>query len=1151
MSERGFAFTRVSIRRMPGFEEGGPTVDGLSGGVNLFHGPNASGKTSLAKAVRALMWPSEAEDGWEASGRAALDGERWVIDLRGTSASYQREGNPADGSLFPSDVTADRYVLTLHELLAPDSSDAHIARKILKESTGGFDIDAAARTARFNPKPSAPVAISNKYADAVSKTADARTRQKEILDEEDTLRGLRADLDEVAEASRKCDALRAAIEYAERATTLEEAQRTLDAFDGRLAKIRGDELAAIDELANELREKREAAKRAEAGRDAALETIRGLRLPEAGVDGRSLDELRGWSSELKELKAKIENKEESYRKAKESSQSSSRRLGETADPEKLRKVDDGVVTEIGQLAAKGADLRAKRKTNETLEAWLAVEPAGRTPQQLERALEILNRWMRTPAPHDARGGTGTTVALIMACVLILGVGAFLATTSHVGYVALAIPAMAVLLPLFGGRSSADLRPGIQAEYEQTGIPGPDEWTHDAVWQTANAMGDELASVKLADKKKEFLESHKPEMAETVRLEADLRERCAQLARQVGIDDVTDEGRLYRVIHDLHVWQSNHDAAVAAERDLEAWNARREKVIGLFNERLAEFRYAPVKDATGAEAAFGDLARNGDAFGRAKVELKNAERALHGAVADAEKLEKELHAKYVAVGVHVGDRRAVEDLVARRASYREAEAARDKARTLVDSARAALHDGRALDGKTPNALRAELSELEETANKAQKIRDQITAIETRVADAKKEHAIAERLAEEQACAEELRARRTQARAQVIGSVLARRLRAQSADTGRPPVFHRAREILLGITRGRFRLEFDDGGAGGKPRFRATDTVTGRGRELGELSSGTKVQLLLAVRLAFIEEQEHGVMLPLTLDETLGNADDQRAHDIIDAVVELARRGRQVFYLTAQSDEVDKWNAALVKHPGVACRVVRLSTEGREFEAEPVEPVEVRRAPAANVPPPGGMGHAEYRAVLDVPAFDPARPTGGAHVWYLIEDVGLLHELLTGSVDTWGRLSALMSARSINPIADAGAARKVAALGRALETYVALWRRGRGRPVDEGVIVESGVFPKKSSHKKAVQLAGEVDGDAASLLNALENAGVKAITQDMVDAFRRYLIENGYLSEEPEMTTEEIRDAVTKAMQPELSGGAVSEEGLSRLLSRLAP
>ena len=39
---------------------------------------------------------------------------------------------------------------------------------------------------------------------------------------------------------------------------------------------------------------------------------------------------------------------------------------------------------------------------------------------------------------------------------------------------------------------------------------------------------------------------------------------------------------------------------------------------------------------------------------------------------------------------------------------------------------------------------------------------------------------------------------------------------------------------------------------------------------QLSSATRVQLMLAVRVAFVESQERRVALPLLLDETLGTA-----------------------------------------------------------------------------------------------------------------------------------------------------------------------------------------------------------------------------------------------------------------------------------------
>ena len=50
-------FTSIDIRRMPGFPEGDLEVDELCPGVNIIYGPNASGKTTLGKAIHRLLRP--------------------------------------------------------------------------------------------------------------------------------------------------------------------------------------------------------------------------------------------------------------------------------------------------------------------------------------------------------------------------------------------------------------------------------------------------------------------------------------------------------------------------------------------------------------------------------------------------------------------------------------------------------------------------------------------------------------------------------------------------------------------------------------------------------------------------------------------------------------------------------------------------------------------------------------------------------------------------------------------------------------------------------------------------------------------------------------------------------------------------------------
>jgi hypothetical protein len=49
----------------------------------------------------------------------------------------------------------------------------------------------------------------------------------------------------------------------------------------------------------------------------------------------------------------------------------------------------------------------------------------------------------------------------------------------------------------------------------------------------------------------------------------------------------------------------------------------------------------------------------------------------------------------------------------------------------------------------------------------------------------------------------------------------------------------------------------------------------------------------------------IVSPLVLDETLANRDDGRAHAIMEALLEFAADGRQVFYLTAQPGEVERF------------------------------------------------------------------------------------------------------------------------------------------------------------------------------------------------------------------------------------------------------
>ena len=230
--------------------------------------------------------------------------------------------------------------------------------------------------------------------------------------------------------------------------------------------------------------------------------------------------------------------------------------------------------------------------------------------------------------------------------------------------------------------------------------------------------------------------------------------------------------------------------------------------------------------------------------------------------------------------------------------------------------------------------------------------------------------------------------------------------EQRELQQPAVLERARHLFGRITHGRYRLDIARAGEG-EPAFRAVETARARVLPLDQLSGGTRLQLLFAVRLAFLEMQEGQWKLPIVLDETLGNSDEARAEQIIDAAIEICRQGRQVFYLTAQHDEVSKWRRRLRNCPDVRWKHVDLA-EVRNFSAvERVPIVDYQAPPPVEVVPPDGQDWLGYGKLLGVPMLDgDARPEE-LHLWYVVDDVQLLYRLLNQDINLWGQLRELVS------------------------------------------------------------------------------------------------------------------------------------------------
>ncbi len=437
-----------------------------------------------------------------------------------------------------------------------------------------------------------------------------------------------------------------------------------------------------------------------------------------------------------------------------------------------------------------------------------------------------------------------------------------------------------------------------------------------------------------------------------------------------------------------------------------------------------------------------------------------------------------------------------------------------------------------------SLESSLQEAVAAQAAAERLGTRITEIRTRLAEARRKHDVEEALAEVARARGALRDQRDDDVEAEIGVTLVEWLRAHATEHGRPAVFDRARDLLSEITRHRHVLDLGDDGA-----FRARDTVTGRGYALAELSSGTRLQLLLAVRVAFVETMEAGAALPLLLDEVLANSNDARAAAIIEAAIALARGGRQVLYFTAQADEIAKWRRALEAARDVDWCV--RSLDGAAGEALPPQWSDSSPEP---VPAPGDLDYDGYGRLLDVPRLDPWESgIGGLHLWYLLDDAAALHGLLARGIRRWGQLERFR--RIAGDDADPAMRRLLLRSGSAAAVcrrFLELWGRGRGRPVDRTALVDSGAV-SDTFLDRVFALCDEVDGDAGALLAGLEDRRVERFQSGKTEELRTWLGENGYLDDAEPLSPAEIR--LTLSAEADRIAPDLDPDDLDALLARL--
>jgi len=1136
---------RISILALPGITPGFELAE-LDPGINLIVGPNASGKTSLCRAVRALLYQEE-----EPGDRVHLEAEfihedRCIRVVRiGRDLHFNHEGKPVAPPSLPDYRFVRCYTIEMEDLISTGETEQAIVQWISRELAGGYDLNKVVESALFKIKTTHGREEAKKLREAESRLRKLQGEHLKLREDESHLDELEDAKAAAEEAARRLQAVERALELLKARRRCRSLERVLkENFPPGMERLAGNELEQLERLKARLGEAEENRQKAEEKLNQAQKALESSRLKGEKLAKNDINEQRRLVERLAQLEVELEHLGRNLRQAELRLSQAKEALGgkpgsisPKLDPETVHAVEEALVRKR-KLDARKLSLREElARLGSPKEFDLERLQAGR-----RELLQWLSAPKVIPGPVDQRLWLG-----------LIGISSFLAiigaTLAHPLWILLLFPLTFGFYKLLLAGPGPQLRQVAVQRFQKTGCEPPERWNERAVRARLEEMDRQIAEAEAA-----LLQNQRRREAENslAELEKEITAVCNQLrelANQVGFDPTRLDASFDRWVRIV----AQYDEAAAevarlnAEKDkaLEDAQHLRETIVSF----LQRFEEAPTISLPAAE----DLRDRLEALetrlttrDQALRDIEVAKTAKARAQKEYGRIVREIEDLFRQVGLESGAEGELKRRVARYPKWKELQKRLLEARGAARSAEAALKDWPDLlslvDQESEEALEKELEELREKANQRDTFAEQITRIKTLINRARRSYAVEEARAARQTAEDALRERLNEHLLAEAGSFLIEEVRREHVEVGLPSVLTGAQEWFRRFTRYQYELRFEPDGQG---EFYALDTRTGEYRSLAELSTGTRMQLFLAVRLAFLQEAERGrASLPLFLDEALTTADPERFQAIVEGIEQLVYEGnRQVFYLTAQPLDAELWARFAGREP----HRIDLA-EVRDLTTAITDPAafELPALDTPHVPEPTDYTPEAYGALIGVPPIDPHAGVNAVHLFHILrDDLELLHRLLELGVTYLGELSSFLKGSVAKEFLSREEIENLTWRLEAVRAWIEAWRRGRARPLDRAVIESSPAISERFKGEIA-ELAEEMNWDARALIDAIEAGNVRYFRARTRERLYEWLVEQGYLVEEEPLSPSEVEHHVLSKLLAYIKTGKVNTDKVRALV-----
>ncbi len=1117
---------RLKIGRLPGIDTPFEIVaDGNQ--VHVVHGPNGIGKSSICRAVEALFW-SDRGPSHQVSllGEFELDGETWRVEREGSRILWLHDGDDSPPPALPLSHHHGCFFLLLRDLIEPSVTGAQdVAIEIRNQMTGGFDLPRIISELFAAPGASHGRSERRKFDLSSGEVRSAEARQAMLQQKADRVEEFSLLLRDAEQAERRLEFVNRAQGLAARKEKLEETERRISTLPAGVERITGKEVKQAEQLQSEIRSFEDRQRSLE--RD--LETVRKEQLDAGLTKPLPAADLATWRARAEEL-PRFELELKNARMEHDGSRAELRTAiaavgGGDMEAATFDLANHG---ELYAFLRAVEDLRSKTDAiDERLRLLSKLAFSDEDRRSLERyrgAAENLRAWLRAPDPEPIRRAALLNRLWLIVSVGLIATGVALAFIVDPRLAALIAIGGGILLPVLTrlrGQSDGGGRQAAQDNFVRLDVETPERWELASVEARLRELDGKVAELGSAERRArdrniERLDNENRReslLAEAVQIESQRQALRDSLGLEAARPDV-ELVDLARALDQLRQARGRERRAADQRAVVETqYNERLADVAG-FLESHGERH---PEDAAMALAGLGYLEKRDARFRAAVSEEIRIGEALADVAARLTSVRDSNEGLYAEAGLVIGDVHGLTELVKNLPLYAELKSARLEleSQNRLDRKELDVAGEDALSNIEKSELQRTFDGLSNAAQTAAGIREDIANINAEVNLAKGGHEIENLLTERDERLAQLNDRRDEALFAKAGSLIVEAVEQELQRNQMPGVLARAREYFANFTH--FGYEIAISGGDGQPRLVAMDVTTGDRRDLSELSDGTRAQLLLAARMAFAEEVEQNIKLPLFVDEALDQSDPSRYHAIARGLGRIAQdQDRQIFYFTADPIDVDRIQAALKEEDCPAAVVIDLAAVRNMATSVPA-PSSLYVEAQEPVPLPDGYSAEQYGALIGVPQLDPRRGYEAQHLFHLVwDDLDFLHAWLSRHIDTVGRWRLVSKSRiSLELSAQFKIAAAVEPRADLLHVFCELWKQGRGQAVDRDVLENSGALGERYLNDVA-SIASELGNDAGKLIAALrerEDQRLKGFRGKITEILEQFFADNGYIDAQP--------------------------------------